>query len=61
MISSLLSFCLGFFKSRTQLQLDIVYLREQLEILIGCFMMQFWPGWAFEGGQPRKVLPQCTN
>jgi len=44
MIRSLLSVCLGFFKSRTQLQVDIVYLRKQLEILIGWFMMQFWPG-----------------
>ena len=33
MLRSLLSFCLGFFKSRTQLQLEIVYLRKQLEIL----------------------------
>jgi len=33
MIRSLLSFCLGFFKSRTQLQLEIAYLRKQLEIL----------------------------
>ncbi|MDP2885804.1 MAG: helix-turn-helix domain-containing protein [Ignavibacteria bacterium] len=33
MIRSLLSFCLRFFKSRTQLQLEIVYLRKQLEIL----------------------------
>ena len=33
MIRSLLSFCLAFFKSRTQLQLEIVYLRKQLEIL----------------------------
>jgi len=33
MIRSLLSFCLGYFKSRTQLQLEIVYLRKQLEIL----------------------------
>jgi len=51
MIRSLLSFCLGFFKSRTQLQLEIVYLRKQLDILIGWFMMQFWPGWTFEEGQ----------
>jgi hypothetical protein len=33
MIRSLLLFCLRFFKSRTQLQLEIVYLRKQLEIL----------------------------
>ena len=33
MVRSLLSFCLGFFKSRTRLQLEIVYLRKQLEIL----------------------------
>jgi len=33
MIRSLLSFCLRFFKSRIQLQLEIVYLRKQLEIL----------------------------
>lgn len=33
MIRSLLSFCLGYFKSRTQLQLEIVFLRKQLEIL----------------------------
>ena len=33
MIRSFVSFCLGFFKSRTQLQLEIVYLRKQLEIL----------------------------
>ena len=26
MVRSLLSFCLGFFKSRTRLQLEIVYL-----------------------------------
>ncbi len=33
MVRSLLSFCLRFLKSRTQLQLEIVYLRKQLEIL----------------------------
>lgn len=33
MIRSLLSFCVRFFKSRTQLQLEIVCLRKQLEIL----------------------------
>ena len=33
MIRSLLPFCLGFCKSRTQLQLEIVFLRKQLEIL----------------------------
>lgn len=33
MIRSILSFCLAFFKSRTQLQLEIVYLRKQLDIL----------------------------
>jgi putative transposase len=33
MIRSFLSFCLRFFKSRIQLQLEIVYLRKQLEIL----------------------------
>ncbi|MDP2886980.1 MAG: integrase core domain-containing protein [Ignavibacteria bacterium] len=33
MFRSLLLFCLGYFKSRTQLQLEIVYLRKQLEIL----------------------------
>jgi len=33
MIRSLLSLCLRFFKSRAQLQLEIVYLRKQLEIL----------------------------
>jgi putative transposase len=33
MLQSFLSFCLRFFKSRTQLQLEIVYLRKQLEIL----------------------------
>jgi putative transposase len=32
-IRSFVSFCLGFFKSRTQLQLEIVSLRKQLEIL----------------------------
>ena len=52
MSRSLLSFCLRFFKSRAQLQLEIVYLRKQLDILIGWFMMQFWPGWTFEEGHP---------
>jgi hypothetical protein len=33
MLSSFLSFCLQFFRSRIQLQLEIVYLRKQLEIL----------------------------
>jgi putative transposase len=33
MISSFLSFCLRFLKSRIQLQLEIVFLRKQLEIL----------------------------
>jgi putative transposase len=33
MIRSLLSFCLRFFNSRIQLQLEIVFLREQLDIL----------------------------
>ena len=33
MVKSLLLFCLRFFKSRIQLQLEIVYLRKQLEIL----------------------------
>jgi putative transposase len=33
MVRSFVSFCLGFFKSRTQLQLEMVYLRKQLEIL----------------------------
>jgi transposase InsO family protein len=33
MVRSLLSFCLRFLKSRTELQLEIVYLRKQLEIL----------------------------
>ena len=33
MFRSLLSFCLGYFKSRTQLQLEILFLRKQLEIL----------------------------
>lgn len=33
MIRSLLSFCVGFLKSRTQLQLENVFLRKQLEIL----------------------------
>ena len=33
MVRSFLSFCLRFLKSRTQLQLEIVYLRKQLEIL----------------------------
>jgi len=51
MIRSLLSFRLGFFKSRTQLQLEIVFLRKQLEILIRWFMMEFWLGWTFEEGQ----------
>ena len=32
MIRSFLSFCLRFLKSRIQLQLEIVYLRKQLEI-----------------------------
>lgn len=55
MFRSLLSFCLGFFNSRTQLQLEIVYLRKQLDILIGWFMMQVWPGWTFEEGHPETV------
>ena len=33
MISSFLSFCLRFFRSRIQLQLEIIFLRKQLEIL----------------------------
>jgi putative transposase len=33
MFRSLLSFCLGYFKSRTQLQLEILFLRKQLSIL----------------------------
>ena len=33
MVRSLLSFCLRILKSRTELQLEIVYLRKQLEIL----------------------------
>jgi len=33
MIKSFVSFCPGFFKSRTQLQLEIVYLRKQLDIV----------------------------
>jgi len=37
MIRSFLSFCLRFFTSRTQLQLEIVYLRKQLEILARTF------------------------
>ncbi len=33
MLSSFLSFCLRFFRSRIQLQLEIIFLRKQLEIL----------------------------
>ena len=33
MIKSFILFCLGFFKSKTQLQLEIIFLRKQLEIL----------------------------
>jgi len=33
MLSSFLSFCLRFFRSRIQLQLEIIFLQEQLEIL----------------------------
>ena len=34
MIRSFEPFCLGFFKSRTRLQIEIVFLRKQLEIVI---------------------------
>ena len=54
MIRSLLSFCLRFFKSRTQLQLEIVYLRKQWEILTGWFLVEFCPGWTFEEGQVHR-------
>ena len=33
MFSSFLSFCLRFFRSRIQLQLEIIFLRKQSEIL----------------------------
>ena len=33
MFKTLLIFCLGFFKTKTQLQLEIIFLRKQLEIL----------------------------
>ena len=33
MLRTLLIFCLGFFKSQNRLQLEIIYLRKQLEIL----------------------------
>ena len=33
MLSSFLSFCLRFFRSRIQLQLEIIFLRKQLDIL----------------------------
>jgi putative transposase len=34
MLRSFLSFCLRFFRSRIQLQLEIIFLRKQLEILV---------------------------